>query len=193
MLAGLCGDPAPSTSSGQVLARLLPASGSLGSGNRDLTGFLGERLCAARDEGVFQRRLGSERSLPSRYLLIALAPSFWEEHEVPLSVYPDSPRPLAPVTPLQTANTYGHKPQHLSEKHIVLFPGPEALEGPRPRLRLFGQDVAGQCSIGGCSASFGSSATRTSLPGLSESPLFMFTLEAELTFRIFPADEVHLI
>lgn len=105
------------------------------------------------------------------------------------SVYLDSPRPLAPATPLQTASTYGHKPRRLSEKHVVSFPGPEALEGPRPRLRLFGQDVAGQGSIGGCSANFGSSATRASQPGPSAPPLFMFTLEAESTFRISPADE----
>lgn len=93
VLAGLRGGPGPSPSSGQVLAWLPPASGSRGSGNRDA-----ERRISGRKALLSQGRRGRSAasgvrkgSLPSRYLLIALAPSFWEEHGAPLStlILPD--------------------------------------------------------------------------------------------------------
>lgn len=42
--------------------------------------FLGENLCSAKDKAVWVRKL----SLPTKRLLIALDPSFWEDHGMPL-------------------------------------------------------------------------------------------------------------
>lgn len=88
--------------------------------------FLGENLCSAKDKAVFQRRLGQEAESANQEASDSSGPQLlggpWDA-----SACPGSPQPLASTIPFQGASTLRLGQHHLSEKHIVLCPGPGAM------------------------------------------------------------------